>query len=50
MRDVIAFTTLLAVLYEILYNQTGKRLYSAARKAFIILAAIAIVVEIASLL
>ena len=47
MREAVAFATILAMLYEILYNQTGNRLYRAARKAFVIAAAIAIAIEIA---
>lgn len=50
MRDVIVYTTLLALLYEILYNQTGNRLHRAARKLFIIAAATATSIEIASLI
>ena len=47
MREAVAFATILAMLYEILYRQTYNRLYCAARKIFIVIAAIGIVIEIA---
>lgn len=47
MRTLIAYATVLAILYEILYNQTGDCLYRAAQKLFIIVAAICIIIEIA---
>lgn len=49
LRDAVSFVIILAALYEILYNQTGDKLYRTARKAFTIAAAIGIIIEIAGL-
>lgn len=46
--NAVGFAVISALLYEILYNQTGDRFYRAARKLFIFAAAIAAVVEFAA--
>lgn len=45
--NAIGLACIFALLYEILYNQTGDRLYRAARKIFFAAAAVAAVVEFA---
>lgn len=50
MRDGVAYAIALAILYEILYNQTGDRFYRVGTKLFIITAGIGIIIEIARLI
>lgn len=46
MRNGVAFAIVIAILYEILYQQTGNRLYRMARKIFVIVAGIGVAIEI----
>lgn len=49
MRDGVAFAITLAVLYEILCNQTGDKFYRFARKIFYVAACLGAIIEIARL-
>ena len=46
MRNGVAFAIVIAMLYEILYQQTGNRLYHTARKIFVVVAGIGVAIEI----
>lgn len=50
LRNGVAFAIVIAMLYEILYQQTGNRLYHTARKIFVVVAGIGVAIEIFKLL